>query len=117
MITPSLCHQLERMLKLTSFQTVRDDSKAVGTFNAGVPQGSVTSPSLYNMFIGSFPRSVIAGEPRNTNPVILFADYVELKARSRDELQALLKQAETWAVANDMFWNVTKCSIICADPN
>ncbi len=40
-LTPNLCHRLEHMLKLTSSQTVRDDSEAVGTLNRRVPQGSL----------------------------------------------------------------------------
>ena len=116
-LTPKLCHQLQHILKPTSFETVRDDSKAVGTFNMRLPQGSDASPSLYNVFMDSFPRSVIAEEPRSTNPVIMFADDIQLRARSKDSLRALLKQAVTWAVANDMTWNVATCLIICADPN
>ncbi len=58
------------------------------------------------MFIDSFSSSVKAEEPRSNNPVIML---------SRDGLQALLRQAATWAVANDMTWNVAKCSIICSD--
>ena len=65
----------------------------------------------------SFPRSVITEEPSSTNKVIMFADNVQLRARARNGLQALLSQAATWAVTNDMTWNVAKCSIICADPN
>ncbi len=65
----------------------------------------------------SFPRSVLAEEPSSNDPVIMFADDVELRARYRDGLQALLGQAETWAVANDMTWKVVKRSIICAEPN
>ena len=93
-----------------------DNSKAVRTFIRGVPRGSDTSPSLYNVFIDSFPRRVIAKEPSNNNPVIKFADDVQLRARSRDGLQAPLRQAATRAVANDMAWNVAKCSIICSEP-
>ncbi len=71
-LKPNLCDQLEHVLKPTSFQTVGDDSKAGGTFNRGVPQRSVASPSLYNVFIDSFPRSVIAEEPSSNCPVIIF---------------------------------------------
>ncbi len=60
---------------------------------------------------------VLAEEPGSNNPVIMFADDVQVRARSRDGLQALLGQAATWAIANDMIWNEAKCSIICADPN
>ncbi len=42
----NLSHQREHMLKPTSFQTVGDDSEAIGTFNRRVPQRFVTSPSL-----------------------------------------------------------------------
>ncbi len=83
----------------------------------GVPQGSVTSLPLYNVFMDSIPRRLIAEEPRSDNPVIMYADDVQLRAKSREGLQALLDQAVTWAVANDMTWNVAKCSIICIDPN
>ncbi len=101
----------------TSFQTVEDDYKAVGTFNRGVPQGSVTRTSFYNVFMDSFPRGVTVDEPRSNNLLIMFADDIQLRARYREGLQALLNQATNRAVANDMIWNVAKCSIICADPN
>ncbi len=116
-LTLNLCHQLGNMLNPTSFQTVGGDSEAVGTFNRGVPQGSVPRPSLYNLFMDSFPCSVLAEEPTSNDPVIMFAEDVQLQARSRDGLQAFLRQAATWAIANDITWKVAKCSIICADPN
>ncbi len=105
------------MLEPTSSQTVGDESKAVGTFKWGSAGASVTSPSLYNVYMDSFPCSVIAEEPRRNNPVIIFADDVQLRAKSREGLQALLDQAATWVVANDMTRNVAKCSIICMDAN
>ena len=40
----------------------------------------------------------------------MFADDVRLRSESGEGLQALLDQAATWAVANDMTWNVAKCS-------
>ncbi len=89
---------------------------AVGPFNREVPQGSVTSPSLYKVSMDSFPRSVTAEEPRSNNPVIIFVDDVQLQAKSREGLQALLDQAATWGVVNGMTWNVAKCSVICVDP-
>ena len=46
----------------------------------------------------------------------MFADNVQLRARYRDGLQALLSQPATSAVANDITLNVAKCSIICSDP-
>ena len=115
-LTPNLCHQLEHMLKPTSFQTVRDDSEAVETFNRRASEGSVTSPSLYNVLMNSFPRSVTADEPRRNNLVIMFADDVQLRAKSRERLHTLLDQAATWAMANDMTWNVAKCSSVWMDP-
>ncbi len=111
------CHQLEHMLKPTSFQTVRDDSEAAGAFNRGVLHGSVTSPSLYNVFMESFPRSVTAEEPKSDYPVIMFADDVQLRSQSREGVQTMLDQAATWVVANDTTWNVANRSIICVDPN
>ncbi len=58
-----------------------------------------------------------AEEPSGNNPVIMFADDAQLRARSKDGLQALLRQAAIWAAAHNMIWNVAKCSIICSDPN
>ena len=42
----------------------------------------------------SFARGVIAKEPSSNNPVIMFADDVQLRTRSRDGLQALLRIVE-----------------------
>ncbi len=60
---------------------------------------------------------MIAEEPTSGNPGIMFADDVQLLARSRYGLLALLRQAGNWAAANDMNWNVAECSIICSKPN
>ena len=44
-------------------------------------------PSLYNVFMDSSSRSMIADEPSRNNPVIMFAGDAQLRARSRDGLQ------------------------------
>ena len=70
-------------------------------------------PMLFNVFMDVLAERI---EPNNegtdNSRIILFADDVQLTAKSRLALQQNLDTAFTWATETEMTWNVGKCSIL-----
>jgi len=85
-----------------------------GTFYRGVVQGSSLSPALYNMFMDSFAEAVLNGDMECIIALIMFADDVQLRAKTRHGMQKLLDAAGIWADTHGMTWSIKKCSIIRA---
>ncbi len=73
----------------------------------GVPQVSLTSPSLYNLFMDKFAER-LSEVPRDVAdiPVVLLAYDVLLTADSTKGLQKLLEIATNWGEDRQMKWNV-----------
>ena len=79
----------------------------------GVPQGSPMSPTLFNVFMDVFAERIEPSDRDTENSgIILFADDVQLTAKSRLTLQQNLDTAFTWAIESEMKWNVRKCSTL-----
>jgi len=81
-----------------------------GTFHRGVVQGSSLSPALYNMFMDSFAEAVLNGDMECIIALIMFADDVQLRAKTRQGMQKLLDAAGIWADTHGMTWSIKKCS-------
>ena len=78
-LNPSLIRIISGFLQDRSFfVSVGDATSSKGVLRAGVPQGAVLSPSLYNLYTADFPKAV---ETYN----FIYADDVALVASSRDE--------------------------------
>jgi hypothetical protein len=73
------------------------ESSSLKRFEAGVPQGSVLGPTLFNLFTMDFPKS-----PNWNNDLALYADDVALLAKSKKVTLAIkyaqeaLDQAVSW---------------------
>jgi hypothetical protein len=86
-------------------------------FDTGVPQGAVTSPMLYAMFIDGLARelessgcgALIAGE---RVPGLLYADDIALLASSPAELQRALDIASAYAERMQFTYNLRKCNVV-----
>lgn len=111
-VPSDLANQVEYFLQPTTFYTAGDPEKKEHTLERGVPQGSPLSPALYNLFMDTFPEQLLQCEQEASEPIIMFADDVQLRAKSRRGLQQLLDQAACWAQSMDMTWSIGKCSVI-----
>jgi hypothetical protein len=91
-IHPLLYKIIKSFLTHRSFRVrVEDTLSSARPIQAGVPQGSVLGPILYNLYTRDFPR-------RNGTQVCLFADDTALIATSRDPKLAV---KNTGALLND----------------
>ncbi len=91
-----------------------DNTNTTAIESRGVPQGSTLSPTLYNIFMDTYPEFLRRShtEEMSTWSADLFADDVKLQANTAPKLQELLDSSSLWAKNMDMTWSPTKCSII-----
>ncbi|KAH8255154.1 hypothetical protein KR032_011857, partial [Drosophila birchii] len=81
---------------------------------AGVPQGSVLGPTLYNLFAHDAPLHLSS----RCVCVATYADDTAILARSScvysatDKLQILLKRFENWACRWNVAINTDKCAVV-----
>ena len=86
-------------------------------FDTGVPQGAVTSPVLYAMFIDGLARelersecgAVVSGQHL---PALLYADDIALLASSRERLQRLLDICSDYALRYQFEFNAAKSNVV-----
>ena len=97
---------------------VNGDLSDLITRSCGLPQGSILSPIIFDMFIDSLVRRLNIGRPDRTVPSCLFfADDGALLCEGMGEARRLLRIAEHWAKDNGMAFNVPKCGVIHRDPS
>lgn len=83
----------------------------------GLPQGSVLSPIVFDMFIDSLVQRLNQRRAGLIPSCLFFADDGLLLCKTISEARALLRVAERWAIANQMAFNVSKCGVIVRDPS
>ncbi len=109
----NLFRQVVPFLLTTWTRAVGDTSPTEAELTRGVPQESPLSPSLFNIFMDVLDERI---QPKNNmnndSRIILFADDVQLRARTREGLQAPLNAAKQWADEFDMTWSASKCATI-----
>lgn len=86
---------------------------APASLRCGVPQGDCISPTLYNMFMDPLLEKI---SDKYANGLSCYCDDTTAVAKSNQDLQDILNEAQDWAAANGMEWNVAKCSAICDEP-
>lgn len=101
-------------LQPMKMMTKGDITNMIATQSRGVPQGSTLSPTLYNIFMDTYPnfiRNRCDGEMA-TWSTDLFADNVKLQATTSIQLQELLHLSTLWASTMGMCWSPTKCNVM-----
>ena len=77
-------------------------------FKAGVPQGGVLSPTLFNIYMSDLPTP-----PRDIH-VTTYADDITIYSSDKNytiaqqRLQPYLEEVQTWTKANDLKLNASK---------
>jgi hypothetical protein len=112
--SPHLIHLLYNYLHHRSFYvSIRNSSSEIHPISAGVPQGSLLGPTLFNLFINDFPQI-------NTDPnlaITLYADDAAINVRSGDvslavrKLNAALALLEPWLLNWRIQINIHKSSV------
>lgn len=112
-------------------QTKGDESKKKGVVCRGVPQGSPSSPTIFNVYMDTLARTMEERMSPNGRTegrvhkrqagvlswaITMFADDVKLQANNRETMQQLLDIASQWAVNREMIWAPQKCFVITARP-
>ena len=76
----------------------------------GTPQGAVTSPTLYLIYINSLVRALNTISEDIT--ALAFADDIVIVARNRDNIETALIRAEDWMLANKTEINKQKSAVM-----
>lgn len=81
----------------------------------GVPQGDPASTTLFNMYMDVYAETVLQTTEDyeiDGKGLIMFADDVNLQARTPQKLQEMLNDSTEWAKRNGMQWSTHKCYIL-----
>ena len=76
--------------------------------NIGVPQGAVTSPTLFNIYIDSLIRKL----SDCTMKILAFADDIVFVAKGERQLKEALRQVKNWNNISGIALNKEKSNIL-----
>lgn len=82
----------------------------------GVFQGSVLSPSLFNVFIDQLAQVLNGVVPRADPPLVLFCDDIRILCDNVEATQHLIDVCYEWAAHNGMEFGLSKCAVLAARP-
>ena len=74
----------------------------------GVPQGAITSPTLFNVYIDGLVDQLAAANTRT----LAFADDIAFFAKDRKELDASFKAIEDWSARYGIHMNCAKSGVM-----
>ena len=80
--------------------------------NRGVFQGSVLSPTLFNIFID--PLAHQANPPQGMPVLLLFCDDIRILTDNHAAAQEALDHCHAWACDNGMTFGINKCGVVAA---
>lgn len=92
----------------------------------GVPQGDVLSPDMFNVFVDDLAERILhvgnqfGGCPKYGEtdiPLVMYADDQTLLHWRADAMQAMLQEAERYAIEHQYAYNVTKCVVTHHEQN
>ncbi len=76
--------------------------------NAGVLQGGVCSPDLFNVYLNSLIKELCP----EVYEVLAYADDIAILCRSKEELLKAMDMVEKWGAANGMEVNKKKSGVL-----
>ena len=82
---------------------------------AGLQQGSILSPCLYNLFIGEIQEHLRRHNDGDPLTSFWYADDGAVVAQSPTKLQALLDAAQEFSLERNFRFSPTKCEVMNVD--
>ena len=79
---------------------------------AGVSQGSIISPALFDIYSEDLIRTIINDEFMSPEDVLMYADDILILTPSRPQISRILKLIEGWSERNNMKLNKSKSGIV-----
>lgn len=117
-LNPTLAAILGQFLENDLVRTVGDETGESYPLTRGVPQGSPSSTSMFNIFIDSLVDrlaavlTAISRHPAN----VLVDDFLFIYF-TRDALQILLEICSSSVTAKNMYWSPSKCVALLREQN
>jgi hypothetical protein len=103
--------EIQYLEALYSRYRIRVGNKFI-EYNKGVAQGSILSPSLFNIFIEDLVDEISATLMIQIEDILLYADDILVLCNTVDQLYRCITVIENWAKRNGMKLNKQKSGIV-----